>query len=58
MLPLSIFMALPGFAGWILPYFIYQAEKNRKTRKVAPQIDKLHDTIYDLCAKADTFLIS
>jgi hypothetical protein len=34
MLPLSIFMALPGFAGWILPYFIYQAEKNRKTRKV------------------------
>ncbi|MCO7127511.1 hypothetical protein NIE88_17275 [Sporolactobacillus shoreicorticis] len=58
MLPLSIVMAVPGFAGWILPYFIYQAAKNLKTSKVAPQIDKLYDIIYDLCAKADTFLIS
>jgi len=58
MLPLSIIMAVPGFACWILPYFIYRSMKDSKTRKVGPQIEKQYDNIYDVCKKANELLRS
>jgi hypothetical protein len=58
MLQLSILIAIPGFAGWILSYFVYQAVKGSRTRKLAPFIEKEYDTIHETCKKANTFIHS
>lgn len=57
-IPLSVVMAVPGFAGWILPYFLYQVLTSRKVKKLTPLIDKRYDHIYELCAKANALLQS
>lgn len=57
MLPLSVILAIPGFAGWIVPYFCYCSICKKKTDKVAPQIDKKYDEIYEVCEKANGLLI-
>ena len=56
MLPLSIMMAVPGFALWILSYFIYQAVKNGRKRKISPLIEKQYDMIYEICRSASGIL--
>lgn len=55
-LPLMVIMAIPGFLGWILPYFVYKSLKGKKTLIVDPQIEKQHDSIYDICQKANGVL--
>ncbi len=56
MLPICIMAAIPGFAGWVLAYYIYRVVKGRKTRKVTPFIEKKYDMIYEICGKANTIL--
>lgn len=56
MLPLSIIFAIPGFLGWILPYFGYIKIKDRKAEKVNPLIDEKYDMIYNTCEKASRLL--
>ena len=56
MIPLSIILAIPGFAGWIIPYFCFNNIRKRKTENVAPFIDSKYDEIYDLCEKANGLL--
>jgi hypothetical protein len=56
MLPLSVILAIPGFAGWIIPYFCYCTLHKRKTDKTAPLIDQKHDEIYEVCKKANGLL--
>ncbi len=56
MIPLSIFTAVPGFAGWILSYFTHKAVKGSKTKKVAPMIEQQYHKIYEVCEKADGLL--
>lgn len=51
-----IVFAVPAFIGWILPYFLYKAVKNSRTKKVAPLIEKQYDSIYDVCKQANTLL--
>ena len=56
MIPLCIVLAVPGFIGWIIPYFCYLRVKRRKTDKVTPLIDRQYDTIYEVCDKANGLL--
>jgi hypothetical protein len=56
LIPLCIVLAVPGFAGWILPYFLYEKLKNKKIRSVTPLIDKQYDLIYETCEKASILL--
>lgn len=56
MVPLCVVLAIPGFLGWALPYFLYCAIIRRKTAEVAPLIDQKHDEIYEVCEKANTLL--
>ncbi len=56
MLPLSIILAIPGFAGWIIPYFSFVNIRRKKTEQVAPLIDQKYDEIYDVCEKANGLL--
>ena len=37
---LCIILAIPAFAGWIAPYFLYRTIKAKKTKAVSPYIEK------------------
>ena len=48
---LCILLAVPGFSGWIAPYFLYKKLVQKRTAKVVPLIEAIYDEIYDLCLK-------
>ena len=50
---LCVLMAIPGFLGWILPYFVYQKTKRKKAQKVQPYIEEKHDEIYKICENGE-----
>lgn len=56
LLPLSIILAVPGFAGWIAPYLCYCSISKKKTNRVTPLIDQKYDEIYEVCEKANGLL--
>jgi len=56
MIPLCIILAVPGFIGWIIPYFCYLHVKRSKIDKVTPLIDRQYDAIYEVCEKASGLL--
>lgn len=53
---LCILLAIPAFAGWILPYFVYKKVKEKKTKKVTPYIEEKYEEIYELCEKGHSLL--
>lgn len=53
---LSIILAVPGFTGWILPYFIYRGMLKKQEEKVAPFIEAKLDEIYEICEKGNRLL--
>ena len=56
MIALCVILAIPGFIGWILPYFCYNSTYAKKSGKVAPLIDNKYDEIYEICEKANGLL--
>jgi hypothetical protein len=56
MLPLMVVLAIPGFLGWVFPYFCYTGIKAKQVQKITPLMDKQYDTVYDLCEKAHALL--
>ena len=56
MILLCVVAAIPAFAGWILPYFLYQAAYAKKTAVVEPLIESKYDEIYEVCEKANGLL--
>lgn len=53
---LSILLAIPGFIGWILPYFVYKKMGEKQRKKIAPMIEKKYDEIYEICEKGNKLL--
>lgn len=53
---LCIILAIPGFIGWILPYFIYKKMTIKQTEKIAPLIEEKYDEIYNICEKGSKLL--
>lgn len=53
---LCILFAIPGFAGWILPYFLYRRVKEKQTNKLTPLIEKKYDEIYGICEKGNKLI--
>lgn len=53
---LSIILAVPGFAGWILPYFLYRKIQEKQTEKITPLIEAKYDEIYEICEKGNKLL--
>lgn len=54
--PLMALWAVPGFAGWILPYFFYQKIKQSKTAQVTHLINQKQDEIYSVCEQASRLI--
>lgn len=53
---LCAILAVPGFVGWILPYFVYSMIQRKKTAEMAPLIEGKYDEIYEVCEKANGLL--
>ncbi len=56
MLWLCIVLAIPAFAGWILPWVLYKRMKQRKTEQITPYIEAKYDEIYEICEKGHGLL--
>lgn len=56
LLPFSIVLAVPGFLGWILPYFLYCRVRRSRTEALTPLIEQKYDEIYSVCEKASGLL--
>lgn len=52
----SVILALPAFAGWIAPYWVYRSIRSKKTAEVTPIIEQKYDDIYSLCESANNLL--
>lgn len=53
---LCVFLAIPAFAGWIAPVFIYKKVRQKKEDKVQPLIEETYSKIYELCEKGHDLL--
>ena len=53
---LCIILAVPGFLGWILPYFLYRKIQRKETERVTPLIEAKYDEIYEICEKGNKLL--
>lgn len=53
---LCILLAVPGFLGWIFPYFLYRRIVKKKTEKLTPLIEAKYDEIYEICEKGNKLL--
>ena len=53
---LCILLAIPGFLGWIFPYFLYRKVAEKQTEKITPLIEAKYDEIYELCEKGNKLL--
>ena len=53
---LCILLSIPGFLGWIFPYFIYKKVLEKQTEKMTPLIDEKYDEIFEICEKGNKLL--
>ena len=56
MIPLCVILSIPGFAGWIAPYFLYRKIGMKKTAAVTQLIEGKYDEMYEVCEKAHGLL--
>ncbi len=52
----SILLAVPAFAGWIAPIFLYRRQLHRRTAQVDPMIEEKLEEIYRLCERGHQLL--
>jgi len=52
----GLLFAVPGFIGWIIPYFLYRRAIGKQTEKLAPLIEQKYDEIYEICEKGNKLL--
>ena len=53
---LCALLAVPGFLGWILPYFIYRQGVAKRIEKITPYIEAKYDEIDAICRKGYSLL--
>ncbi|MGN0313612.1 MAG: hypothetical protein ACI4EG_02335 [Fusicatenibacter sp.] len=53
---LCILLAVPGFLGWIMPYFVYCRKAEAQAKKIQPMIEAKQEEIYEICEKGHSLL--
>lgn len=56
MIWLCVLLAVPGFLGWGLPYFIHRQIALRETARLTPLIEAKYEEAYQICEKASKLL--
>ncbi len=54
--PLSFLLAIPGFLGWVLPYFLYRIQVRKKTVQMNQLIEQKYEEIHTICEKWNRLL--
>lgn len=54
---LCIFLAIPGFAGWIASWFVYRMLVRKRTEEIQPLIEDKMEELYEVCRKGKDLLI-
>lgn len=53
---LCALLAVPGFIGWTLPYFVYKRLAAKRTKVVAQLMEQKYDEIYEICEQGNQLL--
>ncbi len=53
---LCVVLAIPGFVGWISPYFLYRFVYRKQTKKVQKFINEKQEELYEICEKGHSLL--
>lgn len=53
---LCAILAVPGFAGWTIPYFLYQKLAAKRAKAVAELVERKYDEIYEICEQGNKLL--
>ena len=53
---LCVLLAVPGFAGWIVPYFLYRALVRRRQETVEPLLEQKYEEIDKIWEKGSQLL--
>lgn len=53
---LTVLLAVPGFAGWIFPMFLYKSMVRKQEKKLQPLIEKKYDEMVGICEKGHHLL--
>lgn len=53
---LCTILAVPGFIGWVGPYFLYQKLAAKRTAVVAELVERKYDEIYEICEQGSKLL--
>ena len=53
---LCILLAIPAFAGWLSPHFIYKKIKEKNIQQTAPYIESKYEEITEICEKGYALL--
>lgn len=51
-----ILFAVPAFAGWIMPVFLYRSQVRKKNAQLNPLIEEKTEEIYRLCERGHQLL--
>ena len=54
---LTVLLAIPGFVGWVLPYFLYHWMVRRRAKVVDQLMERKYDEIYEICEKGHHLLV-
>ena len=57
LIALTILLAIPGFVGWIVPWFLYRAMVRRRTKVVDGLMERKYDEIDEICQKGHQLLV-
>ncbi|RHR26201.1 hypothetical protein DWX43_16040 [Clostridium sp. AF19-22AC] len=57
LITLCIILAIPGFAGWIAPWFVYRVLIRKRSAKIQPLIEDEMEELYEVCRKGKDLLI-
>ena len=57
LIALTILLAIPGFVGWIVPWFLYRAMPRRRTKVVDGLMERKYDEIDEICQKGHQLLV-
>ena len=53
---LSVILALPGFVGWLLPWFLYKKMVSKRSVLVTELVEQKYDEIYEICEQGNQLL--
>lgn len=53
----SFLLAVPGFLGWILPYFAFKKLAAKRTKVVTKLMEQKYDEIYEICEQGNRLLL-